>query len=150
MKFLSDNYRFMTLTSTTEKKHCKTVISKRLNQYLEDSDLICRQQAGFGSQASTIDQLMRISTDTEFAFNKGFKAAVVFMDLTKAFDTLLHDGLIYKLYSLNLPTSIIRWIIKFLTNKTTKLRLEDEYSTGITIQRGVYIKRSINNVRLNY
>jgi len=80
---------------------------------------------------------MRIVTDIQIAMNKGWKSAAVFMDLTSAFDTVWHDGLLYKLYLLNLPTSTIRWISQFLTNRTTKIRSGEEFSENISIRRGV-------------
>lgn len=61
----------------------------------------------------------------------------VFMDLTAAFDTVWHSGLIYKLYAMNIPTTIIRWIIQFLTKRTTKIRSQDEFSPEIEIKKGV-------------
>lgn len=76
-------------------------------------------------------------TDTQVALSKGMKAAAIFMGLTSAFVTVWHDDLIYKLYSVNLPTTIIRWLINFLTNRTTKIKAENDFSDNMKIQRGV-------------
>lgn len=75
--------------------------------------------------------------DIQLALKEGKKAEAICMDLTSPFDTVRHDGLIYKLYSMDLPTITIRWIIQFLTNKTTKIKAVGELSENITIQRGV-------------
>lgn len=57
------------------------------------------------------------------------------MDLTSAFDTGWHEGLIYKLYSMNLSTTIIRWII--VTHRTTKIKFQEEFSADLYIKKGV-------------
>lgn len=80
---------------------------------------------------------MRIVTDTQIELNKCFKAAAIFMDLTSALDTVCHNGFIYELYSMNLPIILIRWIINFLTNRSTKIKFGSEFSEGIIIKRGV-------------
>lgn len=59
------------------------------------------------------------------------------MDLTSAFDNVWHSGLMYKLYSMNLPTTLIRWVTNFLTNRTTKIKFGDEYSEYIIMKRSV-------------
>jgi len=113
-RFSTASYRPITLTNTIAKI-CETVLSKRINFYMEDSNLLTKNQAGFRSGVSTVDQLMRIVTDMQIAINKGWRGAAVFMDLSSAFDTVWHDGLLYKLYAMNFPTTIIRWITNFLT-----------------------------------
>jgi len=92
-RFASANYRPITLTNTIAKI-CETIVAKRLNEYLETTNVLTKFQAGFRNKVSTIDQLMRIITDIQIALNKGWKAGAVFMDLTAAFDTVWHEGLI--------------------------------------------------------
>jgi len=130
-RLLSENYRPITLTNTISKI-CETILAKRLNTFLEDSNIICNSQAGFRAKASTIDQACRI---VQMALNKGLKAAVIFMDLSSAFDTVWQDGLIYKLYAMNLPTTTIRCLIKFLKERTTKVKIGEDLSDNITIRR---------------
>lgn len=98
---------------------------------MEDANLITWYQAEFRTQISTINQLLRITTDIQIALNNGKRAAAVFMDLTSAFDTVL-----YKLYPLNLPTIIMRWINNFLTDRTTRIKFGSELSDDIHINRG--------------
>lgn len=38
---------------------------------------------------------------------------------------------------MNLPTTLIRWIIHFLTNRTTKIKAGNYFSENIIIRRGV-------------
>jgi len=59
------------------------------------------------------------------------------MDLSSAFDTVWHEGLLYKLYAMNFPTTIIRWVTNFLTDRTTKIRSGETFSEEINIKRGV-------------
>lgn len=133
--FMSDNYRPIMLTNTIPKI-CESILAKRLNLYLEDSNLLSRNQAEFRERVSTTDQVLRIITDTQSALDQGMKAAAIFMDLTAAFDTVWHDGLLYKLYALNLPSTTIRWAHNFLQQWTTRIKFGKEYS-NIHIGKGV-------------
>lgn len=38
---------------------------------------------------------------------------------------------------MNLPTTTMRWIINFLTNRTTHIKVGNEFSEDIKIRRGV-------------
>lgn len=76
---------------------------------------------------------MRTVTDTQIALNKGMKSSSIFMDLTSAFDTVWHDGLIYKLNSLDLPTTVDKMDYTFL-NWATQVKAGEELYVRITIR----------------
>ena len=60
--------------------------------------------------------------------NRGKKACGIFFDISKAFDKVWHDGLIYKLISLKVPLYIIKFIKSFLTDRTFKIRINETIS----------------------
>ena len=46
----------------------------------------------------------------------GAAVRIVLFDYKKAFDLIDHQILLQKVFSLNIPTSIVRWVADFLTN----------------------------------
>jgi len=64
------------------------------------------------------------------------KGATILMDLFAAFDMVWQDGLLYKLHSLNLPSITIRWIHNFLLSRTSQIKIDEDYSDPISIERG--------------
>jgi hypothetical protein len=56
-------------------------------------------------------------------------AAMVFLNIGKAFDTAWHPDLLYKLSELRLLASIISLISSFLSNRTFRAKVEGEMAT---------------------
>lgn len=74
-------------------------------------------------------------------------AVAVFMDLTSAFDTVYHNGLLYKLYAMNLPTTIIRCINNFLTGRTNKKDSGNELTENIDKKEECHRVRHLHHLR---
>lgn len=60
--------------------------------------------------------------------------ASVFLNVEKAFDKVQHEGLLFKLSTLNLPTEIVK---TFLTDRTFTIKVEDCFSSTRLIFAGV-------------
>lgn len=61
----------------------------------------------------------------------------LFFDVAKAFDKVWHNGLIYKLYQLKVPDSLVLILRDFLTNRTFRYRVDGTYSSPRPIRAGV-------------
>jgi Reverse transcriptase (RNA-dependent DNA polymerase). len=61
----------------------------------------------------------------------------VFMDISKAFDSTWHKGLIYKLVSMNVPAERIRVIDSFLAQKSFSVKIDGAFSGWRPILAGV-------------
>jgi retron-type reverse transcriptase len=61
----------------------------------------------------------------------------VFLDIGKAFDTIWHSGLLYKLSKLEFSTSLIKLIGSFLSERKFSVPVESEMSTPREVQAGV-------------
>jgi hypothetical protein len=55
--------------------------------------------------------------------------AAVFLVIEKAFDTIWHPGLLYKLSEIQFPIRLFKLIVSFLTNRKFKTSLEGELSS---------------------
>ncbi|GBP65133.1 Probable RNA-directed DNA polymerase from transposon BS [Eumeta japonica] len=65
------------------------------------------------------------------------RTVAVFFDVAKAFDRVWHAGLIYKLYSLQVPDRLIITIQNYLANRHFTFRHEHTHSTRRLIRAGV-------------
>ena len=59
------------------------------------------------------------------------------VDFTKAFDIVHHGILASKLAQLNIPPSILYWIMSFLTDRTQKVKFADYLSSFRPINKGI-------------
>ena len=91
---LAANYPPISLLSITYKLFERILLS-RISPLAED--LLSSDQAGFRPQRSTCDQVSALSTYIENGFERNFKTGAVFLDLTAAYDTVWHTGLLVKL-----------------------------------------------------
>ncbi|KAJ4429050.1 hypothetical protein ANN_26046 [Periplaneta americana] len=107
----------------------------RLQLHIDDAELIRNTQAGFRPHINIVDQLLKILTHIELAREQGQTAAIVALDLQRAFDTVWHDGLRYKLTDIRLPPQIIRWISDLLNNRTAQVKINHQLSEHLTINR---------------
>ena len=82
----------------------------------------------FKKNNSCISQLVSITHEiySAFDFNPSLEVRGVFLCLSKAFDKVWHDGLIYKFKSLGISGSLPKLIQNYLDNRFQKLLLNDQ------------------------
>lgn len=52
----------------------------------------------------------------------------VFLDISKAFDTVWTQGLVYKMAKLGITVRILAWTKNFLSNRTMRVRIGNKLS----------------------
>ena len=73
----------------------------------------------------------------KLGFCKGHPTTGIFLDVEKAFDQVLYDGLPYKLISMGLNRKLIRWISNFLYKRKLIISINDQLSDPICPIHGV-------------
>ena len=61
----------------------------------------------------------------------------VFLDMSKAFDKVWHEGLIYKLKSMGVSDSLLKLFQSFLTNRFQRVLLNGQTSEWLPVKAGV-------------
>ena len=79
-------------------KILKRLIYARVESLVDP--LLPKEQAVFRHRKSTVDQVVLLTQNIEDSFEAKKKAGAVFVDLTAAYDTVWHRGLICKLLRL--------------------------------------------------
>ena len=71
------------------------------------------------------------------SFNKGEHVVAAFLDVEKAFDNVWHNGLREKIFMLDLPTKITRWLSDFLVGRIIQANMNSFLSDNISPIAGV-------------
>ena len=96
-KQLVKNYRPISLLPICGKIFEKLIFNS-LYSYLSLNNLITKNQSGFVPGDSCTNQLLFLINEIHEAFeNNSLEVRAVFLDISKAFDKVWHDGLIFKL-----------------------------------------------------
>ena len=109
-------------------------IEQRLRSYLEDIGFINKYQSGFRQNKSTDGHLFRLSQSVMESFNGGEHA---FLDVENAFDNVWHNGFRYKIFMLDLPTKMTRWLSDFLVGRVIHVNVNGFLSDKISPIAGV-------------
>ena len=93
---IKSNYRPISLLPVCGKILEKTVVDE-LYAFLNTNGLISSDQSGFRPGDSTFNQLISITSNIVEAFEDFDETRALFLDISKAFDKVWHEGLILKL-----------------------------------------------------
>ena len=127
---LLTSYRPISLMSSIMKLF-EQVIERRLCSYLEDISFINKYQSGFRQNKSTNDHLFWLSQSVMESFNRGEHVVAAFLDIEEAFDNVWHNGLRYKIFMLDLPTKMTRWLSDFLVGRVIQVNMNGFLSDKI-------------------
>lgn len=131
-----ESYRPISLLNTLSKL-LERIIYKRLENWLTVNKIISKFQSGFRRCRQTKDHIIRIIQQVQASFNQNQKLGAVFIDLERAFDSVWHAGLLHKLNELKIPPYIGKWIKSYLSNRTFRVKINNNYSTTRLIEAGV-------------
>lgn len=101
------NYRQISLLSITGTLFERCVYNF-IYECFEKFNIICENQSGFRPVGFTVNQLINITNDVGKALDSGKEIRVVFCDISKTFDRVLHRGLPYKLANAGISGSLLK------------------------------------------
>ena len=100
-------------------------------------DKLSKQLTGFIKNHSTQQCLSCMLEIWKKVLDKGKYISAIFMDLSKAFDTLNHELLIAKLRANGFETDSLRYMKSYLTNRKQRVRVNKTFSEWERITTGV-------------
>ena len=106
-------------------------------KYLQEHKLLSLHQSGFRPLHSTSTCLTDVTNTLLQNIDKGYLTGLVFLDLSKAFDTLDHNVMLDKLSLFGFNRSALQWISSYLTDRTQSICVNGVTSEPMPIQFGV-------------
>ena len=126
------NYRPISLQRICRKLFERLIFNKIFGFFIED-DLISQHQSGFKLEGSCINQLLSITHKIYRSFDGGFDVSSVFLDISKAFDKLWHDGIIFKLKQNGISGNLSNLLSNFLRNRKQRVVLNVQILLGLML-----------------
>lgn len=133
---LPSSYRPISLLSSLDKLFEKVLYS-RIMDFAENNNIINSKQFGFRKEHSTVHQIKRVVNIIENNKALRLSTGAVLLDVEKAFDSIWHDGMIYKLSDLNFPIYTQKIIKSFLNKRSFSVYVENTSSEIRNIPAGL-------------
>ena len=95
------------------------------------------KQSGFRPGDSCTNQLLSIAHEILSAFDDGHEVRGVFLDISKAFDRVWHEGLLFKLRQNGISGELITLIKDFLSCRKQRVVLNGQHSSWADVKAGV-------------
>lgn len=120
-KLVCTNYRPISLLPVFSKI-LERIVHKRLYNFLIQNDLLYNSQYGFRNQHSTVNAITEFVGKIVKGFEKNEYTLGVFLDLSKAFDTIDHNILLKKLESYGVRGISNEWFQSYLSNRWQQVK----------------------------
>jgi len=133
---LPENYRPISIVPVLSKILEKAV-HHQLSLYLEDNKLLSDRQFGFRHKRSTEMASTLLCDSIRQRVGEGKLVGAVFLDLSRAFDTINHANLLNHLKSYGVSGSELEWFRDYLFGRTQVVDVDSVYSSIQPLYTGV-------------
>ena len=130
------NYRPVSLLPICGKILERLMFNEMFEFFIENK-LIPSSQSGFKPGDSCINQLLSITHEIYSSFDEGLEVRSVFLDISKAFDKVWHDGIIFKLTQNGISGNLLNLLRNFLHDRKQPVVLNGQFSTWKSVNAGV-------------
>ncbi|MEO1419229.1 MAG: reverse transcriptase family protein [Bacteroidota bacterium] len=134
--FQLTSYRPIALTSCACKLMEK-MINSRLVWHLESNNLFSPDQFGLRRNRSTLDPMLKLSTQIQGGFATGCQTIGVFFDLEKAYDTTWRHGILKQFQRMGIGGSMFNFLSAFLSDRYFRVRVGSTHSSLYYQEEGV-------------
>ena len=102
------------------------------------NNILAPNQSGFKPGDSCINQLLSITHKIYSSFDNGCEVRSGFLDISKVFDKVWHEGIIFKLLQQNhISDDLLNILFDFLRNRKQRVTLNGQSSSWTNINAGV-------------
>ncbi|KAK4822072.1 hypothetical protein QYF61_009333 [Mycteria americana] len=130
------NYRPVSLTSVPGKL-MEQIILSAITRHVENNQGIRPSQHGFRKGRSCLTNLISFYDKVTRLVDEGKAVDVVYLDFSKAFDTVSHGILLEKLAAHGLDGCTLRWVKNWLDGRAQRVVVNGVYSGWRPVTSGV-------------
>jgi hypothetical protein len=134
-KTIVSSYRPISLLSTVGKLFEK-ILSTRMHKHFGEAKFFNQWQRAYIGKKEAAEHTYRLGQSLLLAKGKRWVTTAISLDVEKAFDSVWHDGIRYKLSALRLPIKLVRVLSSFLTDRTIKVKMGDQVSQSVSLGAG--------------
>ena len=131
-----NNYRPISLLPTISKIF-ERVVHTQLFHYVTSNNLLYNHQYGFreghSTEAATLEFVDHIFSDLD----QNKLPLAIFLDLSKAFDTIDHHILLTKLHHYGIANTELNWFASYISHRTQFVEINNTKSPHLHILTGV-------------
>ena len=130
------NYRPISLTAIP----CKTIeciVRDELMAHLNRNGLLHDSQHGFRPRHSCVSQLLSTLEDWSTVVENGDPVDAVYLDFSKAFDSVSQKHLLRKLKTYGVTGRLLNWIRSFLSGRRQRVIVNGSISGWVDVTSGV-------------
>ena len=128
------NYRSISLLNNVSKVMERLVFN---HVYPVIEPFISNAQHGFIHKRSTTSNLLDMYGEVGATLDQGGQTDVIFLDLSKAFDSVPHNLLIHKLRSFGFKGNLLNWIQNYLSDRHQSVIIDGKESDSLPVTSGV-------------
>ena len=133
---LPQNYRPISLLSLFHKV-LEKLMANRLKNFITANSILYNYQFGFRQTYSTVLALVDVVNDLYSHLDKKEFVAGIYLDLQKAFDTVDHSILLWKLQHYGIRGVVHSWFASYLHNRMQYTSVNGHSSSKLPVSCGV-------------
>ena len=130
------SYRPVCLTSVVCKL-LERIIHTKFIYYLKTNNIISKSQHAFMTKKSTVTNLIECLNDWTKDVDAKKPVDILYIDLAKAFDSVSHVKLLYKLTKIGVGQSLLKWFESFLTEREHCVKVKNVKSPYEKVSSGI-------------
>ena len=129
-------YRPIALENTIGKV-LESIMADHISYLCETFNLLPKHHFGGRPGRTTEDAMLILSENIYQAWKDGKVFSAILMDVAGAFNNVHHNRLIHNMRKRKIPAEITRWVLSFLSDRTTRMRFNGITTDPIPTPTGI-------------